>query len=240
MTRDHLADGEAMIDWTGGPVLTDPRHQIVLKAIAESLKIGNPDLQIMNDGPDRDQTVFEAPWRDIQDAVGNYEAALWLANLPCEDRIDWRRGLGLLKRQPDLLEAYLEHESYRIVLASGLGLDGDTLDEDMEDEIEIPRENLAEAIDSILANKILKAKGGRETDWPFVQFIASILEVYESISGRRAGLSRFELSKIKKGHPGGPAFRFLLACVALVRNDVTDEGLADRIKQFKHSRRPNK
>ncbi len=98
MTRDHLADGEAMIDWTGGPVLTDPRHQIVLKAITECLQIGNPDLQIMNDGPDRDQTVFEAPWRDIQDAVGNYKAALWLAKLPAEPRLDWRQGLRALKK----------------------------------------------------------------------------------------------------------------------------------------------
>ena len=118
MTRDHLADGEAMIDWTGGPVLTDPRHQIVLKAITECLQIGNPDLQIMNDGPDRDQTVFEAPWRDIQDAVGNYKAALWLAKLPAEPRLDWRQGLRALKKQPDLLEGYLEHKLYRIVLAS--------------------------------------------------------------------------------------------------------------------------
>ncbi len=169
--------------------------------------------------------------------VAKYEAALWLTNLPREPRLDWRSGLRDLKNQPDLLEGYLEHDVYRIVVASGLGLENDTLDEDMEDDLEIPLENLGEAIDSILANPFLKESGRPEADWALDQFIASITEVFERLTGRQVGFSRFALDQIKEGRPGGPAFRFLRPCVNLVQNDSTDEGLAYRIIKLRNGRR---
>ncbi len=239
MTGEYLAHGQSMVDWSGDLALTDPYHHAVLKDITVLLQARNPDLQHLDVLPDRDRELFEAAWRDIEDAVGNYEAALWLANLPAEPRFDWRSGLRALKKQPDLLEGYLEHKFYRIVLASGLGLDGDTLDEDMEDDLEIPLESLGKAIDSILANPFLKEQGRPEADWAFDQFIAAIVEAYEHLTGRRAGLSRFALDQ-KEGRPGGPAFRFLRPCVNLVRNDVTDEGLAYRINKFLERRCPIK
>ena len=228
-----------MVDWSGVLALTDPHHHAVLKEITELLHARYPDLRRMIELPPDVRQQLNQIWQDIQDAVGTYEASLWLANLPAEPRLDWRPGLRALKKQPDLLEGYLEHELYRIVLASGLGLDGDTLDEDMEDDLEIPLESLGEAIDSILANPFLKEHGRPEADWAFDRFIAAIVEAYEHLTGRQARLSRFPFDQ-KKGRPGGPAFRFLRPCVNLVRNDVTDEGLAYRINKFLERRCPIK
>ena len=239
MPRDYLAYGESMVDWSGVLALMDPRHHAVLEEITELLQARYPDLHREIELPPEVRRQLNQAWQDIQDAVGTYEASLWLANLPAEPRYNWRPGLKLLKQQPDLLEGYLEHGLYRIVLASGLGLDNATLDEDMEDEFEIALENLGEAIDSILANPFLKERGGPEADWALDQFIASIAEVFERLTGRRAGLSRFALDQ-KAGRPGGPAFRFLRPCVNLVRNDVTDESLAYRINKFLERRCPIK
>ena len=101
------------------------------------------------------------------------------------------------------------------------------------------QEGLGEAIDSILSNPFLKEHGRPEADWAFDQFIAAIAGVYERLSGRRAGLSRFALHQVKNGQPGGPTFRFLQACVNSIRDDVTDEGIAYRIAKLREGRRAN-
>ncbi len=134
MTRDYLAHGESMVDWSGVLALTDPHHRAVLKEITELLHARYPDLHRMIELPPDVRQQLNQIWQDIQDEVVNYEASLCLANLTAEPRFDWRPGLRELKKRPDLLEGYLEHKFYRTVLASGLGLDGDTLDEDMEDD----------------------------------------------------------------------------------------------------------
>ncbi len=229
MTKEYLAHGQSMVDWSGDLTLADPHYHAVLKEITVLLHARYPDLHRIMELPPDVRRQLNQTWQDIQDAVGTYEAALWLANLPAEPRLDWRSGLRDLKKQPDLLEGYLEHDVYRIVLACGLGLDNDTLDENMEDDLEIPLEGLGEAIDAILANEILIERGGPERDWALDQFIASIADVYKRLTERQIGFSRFALDKIKNGRLGGPAIRFLRACVNLVRKDVTDEALAYRI-----------
>ena len=74
MTKDYLAHGESMVDWSGVLALTDPHHHAVLKEIIELLHARYPDLHRMIELPPDVRQQLNQIWQDIQDAVGTYEA----------------------------------------------------------------------------------------------------------------------------------------------------------------------
>ncbi len=161
-----------------------------------------------------------------------YEASMAFKQAPVEPKLDWRPELRRLKKQPQLLETYLRDEDYRDLLANGCQFVADDPVEVWERALLDSPELLSKAIDALLENEILKEQGGPDDDAALDNFLEAAAKVYENLADKPVGLSRFALHKDRAGQPGGPAFRFLRACIDLVRPKVTDEGLAYRLKKI--------
>ena len=221
-----------MVDWSGLRVFTNPKHQAVLREINVLLDRRFPELRKAKALPDDARRLLNRAWREVNEAVGAYEASLALKQAPIEPKLDWRPELRRLKKQPQLLETYLRDEDYRDLLANGYQYVADDPVEDWERALQESPELLSKAIDALLENEILKEHGGPEEDAALDGFLEAAANVYESLADKPVGLSRFALDEDKRGRPGGPAFRFLRACIDLVRPEVTDEGLAYRLKKI--------
>ncbi len=159
---------------------------------------------------------------------------------PVEPKLDWRPELRRLEKQPQLLEIYLRDNGYRDLLENGFQFVSNDPIEDWEHALQNSPELLSKIIEALLENKILKDHGGREEDAPLDDFLDAIAIVYQRLTEKPIGLSRYELDENTRGRPGGPAFRFLRVCIDLVRPGVTDEGLAYRLKKLKTTRAARK
>lgn len=232
VAQKPFAENQSSADWSDLRGLMGPKHQAVLYQINILLHRRFPELRDANALPEDARLLLNRAWREIEEANGMYKASMVLKQAPVEPKLDWRPELRRLKNQPQLLETYLGDDQYRELLVNGYQYVTDDPVEDWDRALQESPELLSQTIDALLENEILRERGGPEDDAALDDFLEAVAKVYLYLAHKPVGLSRFALDKDKAGRPGGPAFQFLRVCIDLVRPEVTDEGLAYRLKKL--------
>lgn len=172
-------------------------------------------------------------FEEVRNAAADFTTTRQFETAPVRPELDVRRILRRLRTHPGGLTRVLAAGELNDLLALGV-----------ERVLGVPRPPcgwkrrlqrepglLRAVVDNLLALPLLQKDDGRARDDALIDYVAALSRIYSAASGRRPRRS-VSSDPRNPGKPGGPAIRFMRACIAPFAPGISDEAIAARIRQI--------
>lgn len=184
--------------------------------------------------PTDTDSVVVSYFGEVCEAATSFVTSLDIRAWPVGPRLDWRPRLRRLKEHPSGIRRLLQDEDYEQLLKFGCVLAG-VPKYGWREQLASSPSLIGKVVEALMQDKLVTESGGRETDRDLLTYLGVIADVYQAASGRALGRSvSFSANYPEKSSlVRGPAVRFMKDCVEPFLPSITDDAIAERIRELK-------